>query len=161
MKMPVTPLSSPPPPPLFFSLLSLSSDFFHPFAKAGVFLCLVPLHLAHFFSASVLCGEFAPLSSTLSVLLLPPLFFFLFSAPLLFSQNRYSLHYIEKSKIFEGSLLLVPTFSASMCESLFFLLHFSVIFSPQCQDSRASQAKRCCDDDMKKNRVSSRWSNIG
>lgn len=47
--MPVTPLSSPPPPPLFFSLLSLSSDFFHPFAKAGVFLCLVPLHLAHFF----------------------------------------------------------------------------------------------------------------
>lgn len=34
-----------------------------------------------FFSASVLCGEFAPLSSTLSVLLLPPLFFFFFLLP--------------------------------------------------------------------------------
>lgn len=33
--MPVTPPSSPPPPPLFFSFLSLSSDFSHPFATGG------------------------------------------------------------------------------------------------------------------------------
>lgn len=143
MKMPVTPLSSPPPPPLFFSLLSLSSDFFHPFAKAGVFLCLVPLHLAHFFLPLFSAGNL-PHSLQLSLSCFYHRFFlFLFSAPLLFSQNRYSLHYVEKSKIFEGSLLLVPTFSASMCESLFFFFttFFCHLFpSVSRQQSKPGQA---------------------
>lgn len=100
--------------------------------RRGKFLCLAPLaHLAYF-SASALCRESAPLSSTLPPSLplsLSCFYHYCISAatPAQTPSSIYSLHCLEKSKIFERSLLRLTSYSASTRECLFsiFFCHLS------------------------------------
>lgn len=81
------------------------SDSSRHFAGERQFPCLVPLHWAHFSA--------------------PPLLFPAFSSlllPCLSSQSFYPLHYLEKSKIFEVSLLLLPA------PSVFFSMFYCNLF---------------------------------
>lgn len=130
MEMPVTPVFSPPPPPLFFPLLSHSSDFSHPSATGG-----------GSFSARLLCPFslfFQPLLSAGNLPLLPSALLRCFLLLPACSPCPNPLHpfpslCVEKRKIFEGSLLLLTSSSASTCESLFsvFFSHLSSSVSRQ------------------------------
>lgn len=99
-----------------FSLLSLSSDFSRPFATGeGKFLCLAPLHIYPIFLPLLSAGNL-PYSPSLSQ---SCFYHHIFLPPPPQTPSFYSLHCIKTSKIFEGSLLLLTSFSASTCECLF------------------------------------------
>lgn len=129
--MPVTPLSS---LPSLFSLLSLSSDFSHPFATGGGsfsawLLCTFSLFFC-LWSLQGICPTLFFFSISASLL---PVLLSVTIAPLLKPPSIYSLHCVEKSKIFEGSLVLLTSFTASTreCPSSVFFCHLLSSLSGQ------------------------------
>lgn len=99
-------LSSSPPTPLLFLSSPSAPISLTPLPQEGeVSLLGSSAHLAYF-SASALCGESAPLSSTLLLSR-----FYHHSSLHSLPSSIHSLHCVEKNKIFEGSLLRLTSFS--------------------------------------------------
>lgn len=124
-----------------FSLLSLSPDFFHPFAKAGVFLCLVPLHLAHFFCLCSLRGICPTLFNSLCLAFTTAFFFSFFCSPPLFPKPLFPTLRREEQNLWRVSSARTHFLCLNVRESFFFTTFFCHLFpSVSRQQSKPGQA---------------------